>query len=982
MIASGELFVLNHGTEGKFKPLPAFFNMNMRVLAAGGHTAFVACEPTVRCQNKVSRQTCSVWSFKADGEAQLCDEFDLIEDDIRQIAVGEKHVLVLTHSGVVYSKGGIGTGAGHGGAKEVSDFTAVPALKGKVMKFVSAGPNFSIAITAEGDVYSWGMSFHGETALFTSVGSVPRYASTVTPFRVVEVSCGHAHVLALTERQQCISWGENTCGQLGIGQKSAPTHKPQLIEALPRITCISAGWAHSAVVDDEHKAYTWGLNSHGQLGLADTVARYAPELVPGISSVESAHASRVCTLFRTSDRWPLLCGRVPGDASKRCGEQDAQGGNYLSPVSLYLAGSDAVRSELSEIIAFDGGSVAFARSMVFRVDPKLAPVSGGTMLRVFVTGLPYEQPQKGLKVPPADEEVPVKIRLHSDSPFLDEVVPGRIVEAQVVEFASPDVTSSPLGSFTESSGATPVRIQVSIDGGLTWTARKEAIDLEHLDETTELVKSMRTKLPADVAQGLRTIKAEFDAVSRSAQMAHVSATLLWYYWPPAEPSHVEPSSAPVAGGTQLLIHCNLPRRIPTNHLTVKFVCKPLNSIDDPELEKTAPLRCDAQEIVNPDTDALEQLALAPPLEILTAGWADVSGRGVRCAAPTFHTPNARFYEYAIDLSLDGLSFFGAPSPFLVSDVHVLGLEPKMGSLVESTNVKIKTVGFIDTGIHKVRLDFKNTALESRVLPVSVDATTGEIWVAMPDLSAEIRKNVEAGADVDPVERSGVDVPLATREVDSNGGFAGLSVSVELTLNAVDYTSDHIDFTYHGAIVMGKPYVVSLPEGYVPDLPPPDPKAKPKKEEVVEPLPPPAGTKMACEVENSVPTELATIRIDLLTKLGDDEPQYLRTEDLPSKIELFLRPRTPSPPPDPKAKPDKEKEKDKDRELVDDEPQAPRDTFLFLIPAVSAESIPDGAVLFMTNFRASINGQNFVPCGEIDPMKLLPVPRERVAAASP
>merc|ERR1712136_525006 len=87
-----------------------------------------------------------------------------------------------------------------------------------------------------------------------------------------------------------------------------------------------------------------------------------------------------------------------------------------------------------------------------------------------------------------------------------------------------------------------------------------------------------------------------------------------------------------------------------------------------------------------------------------------------------------------------------------------------------------------------------------------------------------------------------------------------------------------------------------------------------KEEVVEPLPPPAGTKMACEVENSVPTELATIRIDLLTKVGDDEPQYLRTEDLPSKIELFLRPRTPSPPPDPKAKPDKKKKKTKTERL--------------------------------------------------------------------
>lgn len=105
---------------------------------------------------------------------------------------------------------------------------------------------------------------------------------------VYEVSCGHSHVLARTQMQQCVSWGlgpspfmalrvhrgENTCGQLGLGQKSKPTYKPQLLSTIPsQVLVVSAGWAHSVAVGTDGRAYAWGLNSHGQLGIGDTTNR-------------------------------------------------------------------------------------------------------------------------------------------------------------------------------------------------------------------------------------------------------------------------------------------------------------------------------------------------------------------------------------------------------------------------------------------------------------------------------------------------------------------------------------------------------------------------------------------------------------------------------------------------------------------------------------------------------------------------------------
>ena len=34
------------------------------------------------------------------------------------------------------------------------------------------------------------------------------------------MACGDAHTVARTEMQTCAVWGDNTCGQLGIGAKT------------------------------------------------------------------------------------------------------------------------------------------------------------------------------------------------------------------------------------------------------------------------------------------------------------------------------------------------------------------------------------------------------------------------------------------------------------------------------------------------------------------------------------------------------------------------------------------------------------------------------------------------------------------------------------------------------------------------------------------------------------------------------------------
>ena len=83
-----------------------------------------------------------------------------------------------------------------------------------------------------------------------------------------EVCCGYQHTLALTINGQVYSWGNNEAGQLGLGSK-APScvRKPKLIESLKNVVKLAAGQLHSAAITKNQELFTWGAK--GQTGHSD-----------------------------------------------------------------------------------------------------------------------------------------------------------------------------------------------------------------------------------------------------------------------------------------------------------------------------------------------------------------------------------------------------------------------------------------------------------------------------------------------------------------------------------------------------------------------------------------------------------------------------------------------------------------------------------------------------------------------------------------
>lgn len=134
------------------------------------------------------------------------------------------HSLLLTSTGRVLSFGTGQYGAlGHGfsGGRQLPDVLRpkyVDALADVRCVCVAAGELHSAAVTSDGDLYTWGDGFcgqlgHGDKRPLVSPLQVTR--GGLEDEAVSHVSCGARHTLAVTEDGECYSWGLGFYGVLG-----------------------------------------------------------------------------------------------------------------------------------------------------------------------------------------------------------------------------------------------------------------------------------------------------------------------------------------------------------------------------------------------------------------------------------------------------------------------------------------------------------------------------------------------------------------------------------------------------------------------------------------------------------------------------------------------------------------------------------------------------------------------------------------------
>lgn len=70
---------------------------------------------------------------------------------------------------------------------------------------------------------------------------------------------------------QFFTWGKNSHGQLGLGKEFPSQTSPQRVRSLEGIPLaqVAAGGAHSFALSLSGAVFGWGMNNAGQLGLSD-----------------------------------------------------------------------------------------------------------------------------------------------------------------------------------------------------------------------------------------------------------------------------------------------------------------------------------------------------------------------------------------------------------------------------------------------------------------------------------------------------------------------------------------------------------------------------------------------------------------------------------------------------------------------------------------------------------------------------------------
>jgi alpha-tubulin suppressor-like RCC1 family protein len=259
------------------------------------------------------------WSFGEDTEGQLgrglggYDSSGVFTDstlypvpvriaglsNVVSVAAGFGHALALRADGSVAAWGSdsdnsappfltiygqLGVGGLASGQTNAPVQSLVPT--GTVIVAIAAGGYHSVALDANGRVWTFGYGYYGQLGNGATTNVyLPTMLTTIS--NVIAIAAGDEHTLALTADKFVYSFGYNYYGELGRSDPNGGYDPlPGQVPGLSNVVAIAAGWEFSLAVTSNGQIYAWGDNSQSELATNSTDVPHtnSPMLVAGISN--------------------------------------------------------------------------------------------------------------------------------------------------------------------------------------------------------------------------------------------------------------------------------------------------------------------------------------------------------------------------------------------------------------------------------------------------------------------------------------------------------------------------------------------------------------------------------------------------------------------------------------------------------------------------------------------------------------------------
>jgi len=218
------------------------------------------------------------------------------------VALGHGHSIALAVDGTVYTWGHNDNGQ-LGDNTTIDRSTPVRVLKGaysgttylgddsnnKIIA-VALGYKHSIALAADGTIYTWGRNRNGQLGdntttdrstpvkVLKGVYSGTTYIGDDSNNKIIAVALGWNHSVALAADGTVYTWGHNYQGQLGDNTTNNSSTPVKVLKGAysgttylgddpnNKIIAVALSWQHSITLAADGTVYTWGRNQYGQLG--------------------------------------------------------------------------------------------------------------------------------------------------------------------------------------------------------------------------------------------------------------------------------------------------------------------------------------------------------------------------------------------------------------------------------------------------------------------------------------------------------------------------------------------------------------------------------------------------------------------------------------------------------------------------------------------------------------------------------------------
>ncbi|XP_072812784.1 X-linked retinitis pigmentosa GTPase regulator isoform X6 [Vicugna pacos] len=291
---SGAVFTFGKTKFAENTPSKFWFKNDIPIYLSCGdeHTAIITGN------NKLFMFGCNNWGQLGLGSKSTVSKPTCVkalkQEKVKFAACGRNHTLVSTEGGKVYAAGGNNEGQlGLGDTEERNTFHLVSFFTSQhKIKQLSAGSNTSAVLTEDGELFMWGDNSEGQIGLnnITNV-CVPHQVTVGKP--ISWISCGYYHSAFITTEGELYTFGEAECGKLGLPPELLVNHKvPQLVPGIPeKVIQVACGGGHTVVLT-ENAVYSFGLGQFGQLGLGTFIFETSePRIIDDIKDQKISHIS-------------------------------------------------------------------------------------------------------------------------------------------------------------------------------------------------------------------------------------------------------------------------------------------------------------------------------------------------------------------------------------------------------------------------------------------------------------------------------------------------------------------------------------------------------------------------------------------------------------------------------------------------------------------------------------------------------------------